>query len=89
MRMMTRKKKEENHMAPGWVKEFRAVTLNLQGLSLPSKVTPASHFVGKLDPNVMLILCQMLGYVKRPGRSGGRGKACMGLEVYDLGKREK
>lgn len=44
MRMMTRKKKEENHMAPGWVKEFRAVTLNLQGLSLPSKVTPSFPF---------------------------------------------
>lgn len=78
-------------MAPGWVKEFRAIALHLQGLSLASKVTPASHLVGKLGqlPNLMLVLCQMLGYVKRPGRSGGRGKVCMGLEVYDLGKREK
>lgn len=37
----------------------------------------------------MLVLCPMLGYVKRPGRSGGREKASMGLEVHDLGKREK
>lgn len=46
--------------------------------------------LGRLSPSVVLTLCQMLGYVKRPGRDRGRGRLEWALKkVSDLGRRDR